>query len=113
MLKAEKQLTTNRLRRDSEIPNEKRGRAAWQTDPASCRNPWARGNGAALSVAPATGAWGGWERGLPRPHGEERRRRGPASTPLPAATPCPSTGGRDPPHAQPSPAFGLKPRQFV
>lgn len=55
----------------------------------------------------------GWEGGLPRPHGEEGPRRALAPTHLPVATPCPSTGSRDPPHAQPSPAFGLKPRQFV
>lgn len=74
MLKAEKQLTTNRLHHDSEIPNEKRGRAAQQTDPASCRNPSARGNGAALSIPPrhrCVGWLGAWFAPAPRRGGAE------------------------------------------
>lgn len=112
-LKAEERLTANRLRHGSKSSNEKRGRAAQQTDPWHTGTPWS--TGVLLPSASPTPVVlaRGWEGGLPQLHGEEGPRRGSAPSQLPTATLCPSTGDSDPPHTRPSLAFKLKPRQFV
>lgn len=113
MLKAEKQLTANRLCRGSGISKHNGGRAAQQTDPVT------------------RGTLGLWERYCPQhpPHPWSLPADGRVVCPTPLAQkgrgrvggiippPCgcslPLHWRRDPLHTQPSLAFGLKPWQFV